>query len=77
MTYVVPCDFLFPRDAQGEKKYSYGVTVFDLPERWLGEDSVRGEYKTDPRDSLQAIIEHLREVLPEANETDILKLIRV
>ena len=77
MTYMVPCDFLFPRNAQGEKKYSYGVTVFDLSERWLGEDSVRGEYKTDPRDSLQAIIEHLREVLREVNKTDILKLIRV
>ena len=77
MTYVVPCDFLFPRDAQGEKKYSYGVTVFDIPERWLGEDSVRGKYKTDPRDSFQAILEHLRKMLPEANEKDILKLIRV
>ena len=73
---VVPCDFLFPRDAYGEKKYSYSVTVYDVPERWLGEEAVTGEYKTDPKESFRRIREHLRKVLPAAEETDILKMIR-
>ena len=76
MSYVVPCDFLFPRDAQGEKKYSYGVTVYDVPERCLGEEAVTGEYKTAPQESFRCIQEHLRKVLPTAEETDILKMIR-
>lgn len=75
MAYVVPCDFLFPRSTTGEKKYSYGITVFDIPERWLGEEVVRGEYKTDPKVSHQAVLEHLHMVLPAANEKDILKMI--
>lgn len=76
MTYVVPCDFLFPRDDHGEKKYSYGVTVYDIPERWLGEEAVTGEYKTDPKESFRSIREHLRKMLPTAEEKDILKMIR-
>lgn len=76
MTYVVPCDFLFPYDAQGEKKYSYGVTVYDVPERWLGEEAVTGEYRTAPQESFRCIQEHLRKVLPTAEEKDILKMIR-
>lgn len=76
MTYVVPCDFLFPRDANGEKKYSYGVTVYDTPERWLGAESVTAEYKTDPQESYRRIIEHLQKLLPEAAEKDIARMLR-
>lgn len=76
MTYVVPCDFLFPRDEHGEKKYSYGTTVFDIPERWLGEENVTSEYKTEPKESLRVILEHLHRILPEEDEKTIMKLIR-
>ena len=77
MTYVVPCDFIFPRDAHGEKKFSYGVTVYDVAERALGTDAVSGEYDTAPEESFELIMEHLRSLLPEADEKCIQKLIRI
>lgn len=76
MTYVVPCDFLFPRDAQGNKKFSYGVTVYDVAERALGEDAVRGEYQTEPAVSFALLLDRLRTALPTAEEKDRIKLIR-
>lgn len=59
MTYIVPADFIIPRDKAGNKKYSYGTTVYDLPERWLGQDAVRGAYSISPQTSFQIITEKL------------------
>lgn len=65
MTYIVPVDFIFPRDSDGNKKYSYGITLYDLPEKWLGEFVCRGEYKTDPAESFDLMVGHLMNVLPD------------
>lgn len=76
MTYVIPSDFLFPRDENGEKKFSYGTTVYDLPERVLGEDLVKSQYAADPAESLAKIKDHLMKIIPEAGEEAILSFLR-
>ncbi len=76
MTYVIPSDFLFPRDKNGEKKFSFGTTVYDLPERVLGEDFVKSAYSADPAQSLVKITDHLMRLLPEAGEEAVLTFLR-
>ena len=75
-TYVVPVDFLFPRDKFGEKKYSYGTTVYDMPERWLGEEACTSQYHAEPRESFAQMVEHLAKALPNADKKDIEKLLK-
>ncbi len=75
-TYVVPADFIFPRDAFGEKKYSYGTTVYDLPERWLGEEVCTSQYHMEPRGSFEQMVEYLAKALPKADRKDIEKLLK-
>ena len=75
-TYVVPVDFIFPRDASGAKKYSYGTTVYDLPERWLGKEFCMSEYKTEPRESFERMVEHLMGQLPDIDRESVEKLLK-
>ena len=70
--YIVPCSFYFPVDEDGNKKYSYGVTSYDLPERWLSEDVVRGAYNVQPQESFEMIVEHLNRVL-QVKDSDIIR----
>ena len=76
MTYVVPVDFIFPKDENGEKKYSYGTTVFDLPERWLGENLCKAEYRTEPERSLEIMVQHIQAVLPGIDRSSVIKLLK-
>lgn len=63
--FIVPVDFIFAFDENGEKKYSYGTTVYDLPERWLGEDACRSRYDCSPEESLDRCIRRLMKMLPD------------
>ena len=76
MTYIVPVDFVFSRDANDEKKYSYGTTIFDLPERWLGEYICRKEYKTSPVESLKRCVAQLMTMLPDLDEARAMRLLK-
>ncbi len=76
MAYVVPVDFIFPRDEHGEKKYSYGTTVFDLPERWLGEEVCTAEYKTKPQQSFEIMVAHLMKMIPGMDRKQIEKMLK-
>ena len=75
LTYIVPVDFIFPRDAFGQKKYGYGVTVFDLPVRWLGEEFCKSEYDREPEESLSCMTKHLNNKLPGIEQTSIANLL--
>ena len=76
MTYIVPVDFIFPLDENGEKKYSYGTTVYDLPERWIGEESCRSGYERTPRESFERCVCHLMKMLPDLEYDNAVRLLR-
>lgn len=63
-TFIVPSDFLFSRDKQGNKKYSYGTTVYDLPERWLGASACALPERISPEASYRRMVDHLASRLP-------------
>ena len=52
------------------------VTVYDLPERWLGEEACTSQYHAEPRDSFEQMAEHLAKALPNADRKDIEKLLK-
>ena len=73
-TYVSIADFVYMRDKFG-KIYGWGVAEYTTPEEQFGYDLVTSAYERDPQDSKQRIIEHLSDVLSNAGEAQILKLI--
>lgn len=76
MTYIVPVDFIFPKDEYGNKKYSYGITVYDTPEHWLGYDFCTSQYKTPPKESLEFMVQHLMKMLPDIDRDSVVKLLK-
>jgi hypothetical protein len=73
--YVNISDFTYMQDAHG-KTYGWGVALYSTPEILFGYDYVASQYKTEPNESKQKIIKHLKTVFPNVDEGKILKLIK-
>jgi hypothetical protein len=73
-TYVCVNDFVYMRD-KNVNPYGWGVAEYTTPEVLLGYDLVRSAYKRKPRDSKEILLTHLKTVLPEAAEKEIIKII--
>ena len=67
-TYIVTSDFQYSMTKEG-MPYGWGNAVIDLADRWLGEDfwSIRDE--RSPEESFERMIAHLKQVMPNADET--------
>ena len=63
-TYVITADFQYSITKDG-KPYGWGNAVLDMPERWLGNLML----KREPQESLERMMKHLIEIIPEADET--------
>lgn len=71
-TYVVTEDFVYPQDKHG-KEYGWGWSLLSTPEMLYGKDCCR--CNRTPEESFRRIYEHLAQVLPEATDKQLLKLI--
>lgn len=71
-TYIVTEDFVYPRDKHN-REYGWGWSLLNTPEALYGKEACR--CSRTPEESFQRILEHLKSVLPEATEKQILKLI--
>ena len=67
-TYVITADFQYSMTKDG-KPYGWGNAVLDLPERWLGNLSL----KRKPRESFERMVKHLTAIMPGADETALRK----
>ena len=76
LTYVVPCDFTFPRKADGSKKYSYGITWYDTPEHWFSEEYIKDAYRENPKDSFERLCSMLSSVMEDVPIEDIEKVLK-
>ena len=74
-TYVNIADFVYMQDKFG-RTYGWGVAKYNTPEELFGYDAVTEGYQREPSESKKRLITHLSQILPDASEGQILKLIK-
>ena len=74
-TYLCNCDFR-KRINQKGVEYGWDVAVYSSPEHIYGYDHVTSCYKEDPRTSLGKIVDHMKQLYPEAADTQIRKILK-
>ena len=74
-TYVIPSGNVYRQYKNGRTE-DFGILMYDLAERVLGEEWVRGAYSEDPADSKKNIIDYLVETHPGGDLKKIEKLIK-
>ncbi len=70
--YVTIGDFVYLQDKYGQT-YGWGVAQYTTPEAQLGYDFVTSAYRKEPAESKADILTHLKSILPDADETQLLK----
>ena len=70
--YVTIGDFVYLQDKYGQP-YGWGVAQYTTPEAQLGYDFVTSAYRKDPAESKADILTHLKSILPDADEAQLLK----
>jgi hypothetical protein len=69
---VVTEDFVYPTDKHGHE-YGWGWSLLTTPEALMGRDGFC--CSRTPQESYERLLAHLRALLPEASEKQILRLI--
>ena len=73
--YVVISDFVYMVDKHG-KEYGWGVAEYSTPERFMGKSFTDRVYQRTAEESFERIRQHLHEILPEADDRAIRKLLK-
>ena len=73
--YIITSDFVYMRDRNG-KEYGWGVAEYSTPEHFMGESFRANVYNCTPKESYEILFEHLRDILPGANEEDIRQFLK-
>lgn len=74
-TYVTIGGFVYMQDKFGQP-YGWGVAQYTTPEAQFGYDFVTSAYRKDPAESKADILAHLKSILPDSDETQLLKLMK-
>ena len=72
--YVIISDFVYMVDKKGNE-YGWGVAEYATPEQFLGAEFTEQVYARTPQESYERIWEHMKKILPGAEEKDIRKLL--
>ena len=70
---IVTEDFVYPQDRHG-KTYGWGWSLLTTPELLYGREAC--QCKRTPEESFERLLDHFRQILPEATEKQILKLMK-
>ena len=57
-------------------EYGWGVAEYSTPERFMGSDFTDHVYEREPEASYERIRQHLHEILPDADDQAIVKLLK-
>ena len=71
--HIVTEDFVYPTDKHG-KEYGWGWSLLNTPETLYGRDACHCD--RSPEESLDRMMGHLCNILPEATEKQLLRLIQ-
>ena len=71
-TYIVTEDFVYPRDRHN-REYGWGWSLLNTPEALCGKEAC--QCGRAPEESLQRMMQHLRQVLPQASDKQLMRLI--
>ncbi len=69
---IVTEDFVYPHDSHG-KEYGWGWSLLTTPEQLYGKEFCQCE--RTPEESFERLLAHLRSILPDATEKQILRII--
>ena len=72
--YVLISDFVYERDRFGAP-YGWGVAEYSTPEKHLGAAFCDTVYRREPPASYQRLLDHLRTLLPEAEDQALRKFL--
>lgn len=75
-SYVCVADFVYNQDKLG-RPYGWGIAQYTTPEHLFGYEYITSAYRTDPVSSKQKMIGHLKKLLPDAAEKQILKIVSI
>ncbi len=70
--FIVTEDFVYPTDKHG-REYGWGWSLLTTPEELYGIEACRTEHT--PEESFNLIYKHLKTILPQARERQLIKLI--
>ncbi len=73
--YVLISDFRYASGKDG-KQYGWGIAEYSTPEKFFGKNFARSVYKRTPQESYERVLKRLCEVLPQADETRIRRILR-
>lgn len=71
--YIITEDFVYPQDKHGHE-YGWGWSLLTTPEQLYGREACRCE--RSPEESFNRLYAHFRQLLPEATDRQIMKLLR-
>lgn len=72
-TRIVTEDFVYPHDSHG-CEYGWGWSLLTTPEQLLGRDACTAD--CTPEHSFELMLSHMRKLLPNASERQILRILR-
>lgn len=75
-TYLIMADFQQKKNKKGVA-YGWHIAVMETPETKWGREYVTSEYSSDPQASWKRIVENMKQFYPEAEESQILKLLGI
>ena len=70
---IVTEDFVYPKDKHGQR-YGWGWSLLTTPEQLYGREVCH--CPRTPEESLERMLAHFRRFLPEANESQVLRLLK-
>ena len=73
--YVIISDFKYEKDKNG-KAYGWGVAEYSTPEKFMGDFFTSNVYSRTPEQSYEKIFNHLKTLLPDADEEEIRKILK-
>ena len=72
--YVLTSDFEYEVDKNGNF-YGWGIARYATPEEFYGKTFEKRVYKRTPEESKKRILRHLKKILPDTPEEDLLRFL--